>query len=153
MSSYKPGLNTMSYSPFHFDDMNGNVYDQFRVPFPGFPGSELDFVPHYNIQDETATLAFAKQQGVPAPTHLANVHQPVDAFLGSYRDFEVYQSGCYPHKDARVYSHRRTNAWVPGSLESGHSMSTMLDFTKHPTYPIATHGTSLSYAHMNPDLY
>ena len=129
------------------------LMDQFNVPYPGFPGSELDFSPLYNKRDELETKAFEKQYGTPLPTDLGYIHQPVDALLGSYRDFEVYQSGCYSHKDARVFSHRPIEVWDPTRLESGTGNSTLLDYSKYSHAPYSTHGSSMAYAYMNPDLF
>ena len=98
-------------------------------------------------------MMFEKKQGIPMPSHLSNSHQSVDAFLGSYRDFEVYQSGCYPYRDARIESGRPIQAWVPGTLQSGVAPSTYLDYSSKHMQPYVTHGSSLQYAYANPDSF
>ena len=132
---------------------SNSLLDQFRPAFPGFPGSELDFEPYNSMRDDLEVAAFEKRMGKPRPTHLANVHQYVDAFLGSYRDFEFYQSGCYPHADTRVFSKRPNVGYTPGPLASGVAPNTLLDFTHGVGMPLHTHGSSLAYAYAHPDKY
>ena len=134
--SYAPIKGAGYASPYHFDDNHGLVANQFDMQHPGMPGSETDYTPSYARQDEVDTQDFHKRAGVPAPTHLANVHQPVDDFLGSYRDFEFYQSGCYPHADTQVYAQRETTPYPPGPMASGVDSATML---KPGVYPELTH--------------
>ncbi len=142
-----------SVSPYVGVGHHSALVDQFTPAFPGFPGSELDFEPHNSIRDELNVAEFSKRMGKPRPVHLANVHQYVDAFLGSYRDFEFYNAGCYAHADTRVFSQRPNIGYVPGPLESGVSPSTLLDFTHQPQFPLHTHGASLAYAYAHPDRY
>lgn len=113
-------------SPYYFDDYQGAVADQFDVQFPGFAGSSLDFVPQYQKQDEVNVEEFQARYGEPQATHLANIHQPVDGFLGSYRGFEFYQPGCYPSSDTRVYAQSETVPYVPGPMASGIDSATVL---------------------------
>lgn len=129
------------------------LHDKFDPPFPGFPGSDIDFNPEYSQLDEMRVKQFRRQYGTPMPDHLSKAHQPTDAFLGSYRDFEVYQSGCYPHVDTRLQSSTRpTIGWTPGPLASGESPQTHLNYSERGATPYHTHGTSMTYAYANPDL-
>nr|QYA18532.1 transmembrane protein [Clandestinovirus] len=106
--------------------------DQFDVQYPGFPGTELDFISNFNGADEQATKDFQQQQGVPRPTQIGNVHQPVDQFLGSYRDFEFYNSGCSPAADAYVYSSSDVAPNAPGPMASGIDSATVLKPSAYP---------------------
>lgn len=134
--AYGPIKGAAFSSPNFMDDHQGQVSTQFDTQFPGFPGAEIDMTPTYNRQNEVDTQDFHKRIGVPSPVHLANVHQPVDSFVGSYRDFEFHQPGCYPNADSRVYAQRETVPWVPGPMAQGIDSATML---KPGVYPELTH--------------
>lgn len=129
------------------------LHDIYEAPFPGFPGSDLDFNGGYSSLDERRVQQFRARTGEPMPSYLGQSHQDTDAFLGSYRDFEVYQAGCYPHSDTRIQSARPSVGWVPGKLSSGQSPRTLLNYHGRGSMPYHTQGTSMQYAFANPDLY
>jgi hypothetical protein len=123
-------------SPYYYDDYQGQISNQFDGKYPGFVGSELDFVPQYQECDEKNVAEFQAWYGEPQANHLANVHQPVDTFLGSYRGYEFYQPGCYPTSDTRVYTQSQNVPYVPGPMSEGIDSATML---KPGVYPELTH--------------
>jgi len=110
----------------YFNDNQSQVVQQFDPQFPGFPGSAIDYTKNYNSKDECCVKEFHDRMGAVRPSHLSTVHQPVDAFLGSYRDFEFYNSGCYPSADTRVYMNRQLPEWLPGPQASGIDSSQVL---------------------------
>lgn len=114
---------------------SAGLADAFQPQYPGFPGSEVDFITQYSMSDEDQTREFQKQAGVPRPTQIGNVHQPVDSFLGSYRDFEMYNSGCYPSADAYVYPSTEYGPSGPGPMDGGIDSATVL---KPGLYPEIT---------------
>lgn len=114
---------------------SAGLADSFQPQYPGFPGSEVDFITQYSMSDEDQTREFQKQAGVPRPTQIGNVHQPVDSFLGSYRDFEMYNSGCYPSADAYVYPSTEYGPSGPGPMNGGIDSATVL---KPGLYPEIT---------------
>lgn len=133
---YAPMKGAGYASPYYFDDNQGRVANQFDMRHPGMPASEQSYSPTQGRQNEVDMQDFHKRAGVPQPVHLSNTHQPVDDYLGSYRDFEHYQSGCYPHADTQVYSQRETVPYKPGPMASGIDSATML---KPGVYPELTH--------------